>query len=43
MEDGLIYVKLMGRVDDRQFKRYVQTCRRLGFKFKDGRCVKRLD
>jgi len=43
VEDGLIYVKLMGRVDDRQFKRYVQTCRRLGFKFKDGRWVKRLD
>ncbi len=42
VEDGHIYVKLMGRVDSKQFRRYVKTCKRLGFRFEGGRWVKRL-
>jgi len=42
VEDGLLYVKLLSRVDDRRFKRYVQTCKRLGFRFEGGGWVKNL-
>jgi len=42
VEDGLLYVKLLSRVDDRQFRRYVETCKRLGFRFEGGRWVKKL-
>ncbi len=42
VEDGLLYVKLLSRVDNKQFRRYVETCKRLGFRFEGGRWVKRL-
>jgi len=37
-EDGVVYVR--GRLDGRRFRRYVETCRKLGLKFRDGRWVK---
>ena len=33
MEEGYVYVKRTAPMDQRQFKRYLETCRRLGFRF----------
>jgi len=33
VEDGYVYVKRTAPMDQRQFKRYLETCRRLGFRF----------
>ena len=33
VEDGYVYVKRTAPMDKRQFKKYVETCRRLGFRF----------
>jgi hypothetical protein len=33
IEDGYVYVKRTAPMDQRQFKRYLETCRRLGFRF----------
>ncbi len=33
VEDGYIYVKRTAPMDQEQFRRYLETCRRLGFKF----------
>jgi uncharacterized protein (UPF0210 family) len=45
VEDGYVYVKVT--VDKRQFRRYLETCKRLGFRFdrkggEVGRVVKKL-
>jgi len=42
VEDDVVYIKLTGRLDDRQFRRYVETCKRLGFKFRGGRWIKEI-
>ena len=33
VEDGYVYVKMTAPMDKRQFRRYLETCRRLGFRF----------
>ncbi len=33
VEDGYVYVKRTAPMDRRQFRRYLETCRRLGFRF----------
>jgi hypothetical protein len=33
VEDGYVYVKKTAPMDQRQFRRYLGTCRRLGFRF----------
>jgi hypothetical protein len=33
VEDGYVYVKKTAPMDQKQFKRYLETCRRLGFRF----------
>ncbi len=33
VEDGYVYVKRTAPMDKRQFRRYLETCRRLGFRF----------
>jgi hypothetical protein len=33
VEDGYVYVKRTAPMDQRQFKKYVEACRRLGFRF----------
>jgi len=33
VEDGYVYVKKTAPMDQRQFRRYLETCRRLGFRF----------
>ena len=33
VEDGYVYVKKTAPMDQEQFKRYLETCRRLGFRF----------
>jgi len=33
VEDGYVYVKRTAPMDKRQFKKYTETCRRLGFRF----------
>jgi hypothetical protein len=33
VEDGYVYVKRTAPMDQRQFKKYLETCRRLGFRF----------
>ncbi|MFZ8838049.1 MAG: hypothetical protein ACO2PM_03780 [Pyrobaculum sp.] len=33
VEDGYVYVKRTAPMDQRQFRRYLDTCRRLGFRF----------
>ncbi len=45
VEDGYVYVKRTAPMDQRQFKRYLETCRRLGFRFdrRDERWVKPLE
>ena len=36
VEDGYVYVKRTAPMDQRQFKKYLETCRRLGFRFDRG-------
>jgi hypothetical protein len=36
VEDGYVYVKRTAPMDQRQFKRYLETCRKLGFRFDRG-------
>jgi hypothetical protein len=45
MEEGYVYVKRTAPMDQRQFKRYLETCRRLGFRFdrREERWVKPLE
>jgi hypothetical protein len=45
VEDGYVYVKKTAPMDQRQFRRYLETCRRQGFKFdrKGERWVKPLE
>jgi hypothetical protein len=33
VEDGYVYVKKTAPMDQGQFKRYLETCKRLGFRF----------
>jgi hypothetical protein len=33
VEDGYVYVKMTAPMDKRRFRRYLETCRRLGFRF----------
>ena len=33
VEDGYVYVKMTAPMDKRQFRKYLETCRRLGFRF----------
>jgi len=33
VEEGYVYVKKTAPMDQEQFKRYLETCRRLGFRF----------
>ncbi len=33
VEEGYVYVKRTAPMDKRQFRRYLETCRRLGFRF----------
>ncbi len=33
VEDGYVYVKKTAPMDQRQFRRYLETCKRLGFRF----------
>jgi len=33
VEDGYVYVKRTAPMDQRQFRRYTEACRRLGFRF----------
>jgi hypothetical protein len=42
VEDGYVYVKMTAPMDKRQFRRYLETCKRLGFRF-DRRWVKPLE
>jgi hypothetical protein len=45
VEDGYVYVKRTAPMDKRQFRKYLETCRRLGFRFDRGeeRWVKPLE
>jgi hypothetical protein len=45
VEDGYVYVKKTAPMDQEQFKRYLETCKRLGFRFdrKGERWVKPLE
>jgi hypothetical protein len=45
VEDGYVYVKMTAPVDQRQFRRCLETCRRLGFRFdrREERWVKPLE
>ncbi len=45
VEDGYVYVKRTAPMDKRQFRRYTETCRRLGFRFdrREERWVKPLE
>jgi hypothetical protein len=45
VEDGYVYVKRTAAMDQRQFKRYTETCKRLGFRFdrREERWVKLLE
>jgi hypothetical protein len=36
VEDGYVYVKRTAPMDQRQFRRYLETCRRLSFRFDRG-------
>jgi hypothetical protein len=36
VEDGYVYVKRTAPMDQRQFSRYTEACRRLGFRFDKG-------
>jgi len=33
VEDGYVYVKRTAPMDKRQFRGYLETCKRLGFRF----------
>jgi len=33
VEDGYVYVKVTAPMDKKQFRRYLETCKRLGFRF----------
>jgi hypothetical protein len=33
VEDGYVYVKRTAPMDKRQFRKYTEACRRLGFRF----------
>jgi hypothetical protein len=33
VEEGYVYVKRTTPMDQRQFRRYLETCKRLGFRF----------
>jgi hypothetical protein len=45
VEGGYVYVKRTAPMDQRQFRRYLETCRRLGFRFdrREERWVKPLE
>jgi len=45
VEDGYVYVKRTAPMDQRQFKKYTEVCRRLGFRFdrREERWVKPLE
>jgi hypothetical protein len=45
IEEGYVYVKRTAPMDRGQFKKYTETCRRLGFKFdrREERWVKPLE
>jgi hypothetical protein len=45
VEEGYVYVKRTAPMDQRQFKRYLETCKRLGFKFdrREERWIKPLE
>ena len=45
VEDGYVYVKKTAPMDQGQFRRYLETCRRLGFRFdrREERWVKPLE
>ena len=45
VEDGYVYVRRTAPMDKRQFRRYTETCRRLGFRFdrREERWVKPLE
>jgi hypothetical protein len=45
VEDGYVYVKKTAPMDQRQFRRYLETCKRLGFRFdrREERWVKPLE
>jgi len=45
VEEGYVYVKKTAPMDQEQFKRYLETCKRLGFRFdrKGERWVKPLE
>jgi len=36
VEDGYVYVKRIAPTDQRQFRKYTETCRKLGFRFDKG-------
>jgi hypothetical protein len=36
VEDGHVYVKKTAPMDQGQFRRYLETCRRLGYRFDKG-------
>jgi hypothetical protein len=36
VEDGYVYVKRTAPMDKRQFRKYLEMCRRLGFRFDKG-------
>ncbi len=44
VEDGYVYVKRTAPMDQGQFRRYLETCKRLGFRFdREERWVKPLE
>jgi hypothetical protein len=45
VEDGYVYVKRTAPMDQRQFKKYTEACRRLGFRFdrREERWIKPLE
>jgi hypothetical protein len=45
VEDGYVYVKRTAPMDQRQFKKYAEACRRLGFRFdrREERWIKPLE
>jgi len=45
VEDGYVFVKRTAPMDQRQFRKYLETCRRLSFRFDRGeeRWVKPLE
>jgi hypothetical protein len=43
VEDGYVYVKKTAPMDQRLFRKYLETCRRLGFDRRGERWVKPLE